>query len=165
MTLEDFNTAERDQAIDAVRPCLDIPRWFEAVVDARPYANADAVLDQARIAAEPFATSEIDGALAHHPRIGEQSKARGAEARMSAAEQASLGDSSAELEQALAAGNADYERKFDRVFLIRAAGRSRTEILAELERRMEHTEEQELAVIGQQLREIAVLRLEGVIKP
>lgn len=165
MTLEDFNTAERAQAIEAVRPCLDIPRWVQAVVDGRPYANASAVLDQARVAADPFAQSEIDGALAHHPRIGERSRGSGAEARMSAAEQASLGDSSAELEQALTAGNADYERRFDRVFLIRAAGRSRSEILAELERRMENTEDQELSVIGEQLREIAVLRLEGVINP
>lgn len=163
MTLEDFNVAERDQAMAAVRPCLDIPRWVEAVVDGRPYADTTAVLAQARAAAEPFDQSEIDGALAHHPRIGERSAGSGTEARMSAAEQASLGDSSAELEQALAAGNADYERRFDRVFLIRAAGRSRSEILAELERRMEHSEDQELVVIGEQLREIAVLRLEGVI--
>lgn len=163
MTLEDFNTAERDQAMAAVRPCLDIPRWVEAVVDERPYADTAALLAQARAAAEPFDQREIDGALAHHPRIGERASGSGAEARMSAAEQASLGDSSAALEQALAAGNADYERRFDRVFLIRAAGRSRSEILAELERRMAHTEDQELVVIGDQLREIAVLRLEGVI--
>ncbi|HET7315652.1 2-oxo-4-hydroxy-4-carboxy-5-ureidoimidazoline decarboxylase [Salinisphaera sp.] len=163
MTLEEFNTIDRDTAVAAVRPCLDIARWGEAIVDRRPYPDLAFVLDTARVAAEPFTTAEIDSALAHHPRIGERAAGSGAEARMSAAEQAGLGDSSAELEQALADGNADYERRFDRVFLIRAAGRSRSEILSELERRMAHTEDEELAVIAGQLREIALLRLEGVI--
>jgi 2-oxo-4-hydroxy-4-carboxy-5-ureidoimidazoline decarboxylase len=49
------------------------------------------------------------------------------------------------------------------VFLIRAAGRSRDEILAALTTRLSHTPDEEQAIIGQQLREIAVLRLEGLI--
>ena len=36
----------------------------------------------------------------------------------------------------LAEGNRAYEERFDRVFLIRAAGRSAPEILEELERRL-----------------------------
>jgi 2-oxo-4-hydroxy-4-carboxy-5-ureidoimidazoline decarboxylase len=64
----------------------------------------------------------------------------------------------------LAAGNADYERRFDRVFLIRAAGRSRIEILSELERRLAHSDEQELPIVADELRQIALLRLQGVIE-
>ncbi len=60
-------------------------------------------------------------------------------------------------------GTGSYEQKFGQVFLIRAAGRSREEILAALNTRLAHTPEEELVVIGQQLREIAVLRLEGLI--
>lgn len=163
MTLDEFNNATRDAAVTAIQPCLDISRWVETIADQRPFENTQALLETARHAAEPFTQAEIDGALAHHPRIGERAAGSGTEARMSAAEQASLGDSSTELEAELAAGNADYERKFDRVFLIRAAGRSRSEILAELKRRMAHTEDEELPVIAGQLREIALLRLEGVI--
>ena len=64
---------------------------------------------------------------------------------------------------AIAEGNRSYEQKFGHVFLIRAAGRSREEILAALHTRLAHTPEEEQLVIGQQLREIAVLRLEGLI--
>jgi 2-oxo-4-hydroxy-4-carboxy-5-ureidoimidazoline decarboxylase len=46
------------------------------------------------------------------------------------------------------------------VFLIRAAGRSRVEILAELNRRIRLDEHEEFAIVEQQLREIALLRLE-----
>ena len=44
-------------------------------------------------------------------------------------------------------------------FLIRAAGRSRADILAELERRLRLGDDDELAVVGEQLREIALLRI------
>lgn len=163
MNLDQFNTASRAEAVASIRACLDIDRWLEAIVDARPYPDAAALLARARTVANPLQAEEIDAALAHHPRIGERAAGNNAEARLSAAEQAGLGDSSAELEQALAQGNRDYEAKFNRVFLIRAAGRDRAEILAELQRRMLHDEAQELPVIGAQLREIALLRLESAI--
>ena len=44
---------------------------------------------------------------------------------------------------ALAEGNREYEKRFDRVFLIRAAGRSSAEILAELHRRLGNDDETE----------------------
>ena len=64
---------------------------------------------------------------------------------------------------ALAEGNREYEQRFDRVFLIRAAGRSSAEILAELRRRLGNDDETERAETVAQLREIALLRLKDVI--
>lgn len=162
MYLETFNAASRDDAIAAIKPCLDIARWIDAIVAARPYAGIDALLQHARRAAEPFTQAEIDGALAHHPRIGERARGRGVEARFSSAEQAGLGAASHAVEDALRQGNLDYESRFGRVFLIRAAGRDRAEILAELRRRMRNDTATELREIGGQLREIALGRLRSV---
>ncbi len=64
---------------------------------------------------------------------------------------------------ALAEGNREYEQRFDRVFLIRAAGRGSAEILAELRRRLGNDDETERAETVAQLREIALLRLKDVI--
>ena len=64
---------------------------------------------------------------------------------------------------AIRAGNAEYESRFDRVFVIRAAGRPATEILAELRRRLNNTPEAEKAEVITQLREIALTRLETVL--
>ena len=61
--------------------------------------------------------------------------------------------------QALASGNADYERRFGRIFLIRAAGRSPEQILAALNERLANDDATEDAVVAGQLREIALLRL------
>lgn len=164
MHLKEFNAAGRDAAAAALRPCLDIQRWIDGLADARPYPSLDALLDAGRHTAAPFTPAEIDAALAHHPRIGERAQGNSAEAKLSQAEQAGLGEADAAVAQALADGNRAYEEKFGQVFLIRAAGRSREEILAALNTRLAHTPEKEQEIIGQQLREIAVLRLEGLIE-
>ena len=167
MHLAQFNAASRTEAADALRPCLDIQRWIDGLADARPYSDLEALLEAARRAADPFTPAEIEAALAHHPRIGERAQGDSTEARLSQSEQAGLGEADAAvaeaLAEALAEGNRTYDEKFGQVFLIRAAGRSREEILAALNTRLAHTPEEEQAIIGQQLREIAVLRLEGLI--
>ncbi|MBS1673160.1 MAG: 2-oxo-4-hydroxy-4-carboxy-5-ureidoimidazoline decarboxylase [Actinobacteria bacterium] len=161
MLLTEFNAIARDEAIALVKPALDVPRWIDAIVDGRPYASVAAISDAALTAGSAFTEAEIDGALAHHPRIGESAKGATAEAAHSRREQAGVDASSA---AALAAGNKEYEAKFDRVYLVRAAGRTADEILALLQQRLGNTDEQELVVIGQQLREIAALRLAGAIE-
>jgi 2-oxo-4-hydroxy-4-carboxy-5-ureidoimidazoline decarboxylase len=163
MHLEQFNAVSRTEAGDFLRPCLDIQRWIDELADARPYLTPGALLLAGRNAANPFTGAEIDAALAHHPRIGEQARGDSAEAKLSQSEQAGLGVADAAVALALAEGNRTYEEKFGQVFLIRAAGRSREEILAALNTRLAHTPEQEQSIIGQQLREIAVLRLEGLL--
>jgi 2-oxo-4-hydroxy-4-carboxy-5-ureidoimidazoline decarboxylase len=82
---------------------------------------------------------------------------------MSRSEQAGVDPADTAVAEALARGNREYEEKFGRVFLIRAAGRTAPEILAALHERLANTPAQEDAIVAQQLREIALLRLEGVI--
>ncbi len=56
-----------------------------------------------------------------------------------------------------------HEALFGRVFLIRAKGRSGEEILQALHARLENSDAQEVRAALEQLREITLLRLEGVI--
>ena len=163
MELDAFNRLDAEAARAVVRPCVDIDRWVDAVVEARPYATTAELLAAARTSAPRWTPAEIDGALARHPRIGERASGGGAEASLSRSEQAGIGEPTADVAAALAAGNRAYEEKFSRVFLIRAAGRSADEILDALSERLAHTEEEEIPVVAEQLRQIAVLRLEGII--
>ncbi|MFK3677647.1 2-oxo-4-hydroxy-4-carboxy-5-ureidoimidazoline decarboxylase [Microbacterium sp. NPDC090218] len=161
MLLEEFNSRTRDAAIGVAKPALDIPRWYDALVDGRPYASVEALTAAALSVAAPLTEAELDAALARHPRIGERAEGDSAEAAHARSEQAGVDASAAE---ALAEGNRAYEEKFDRVFLVRAAGRTADDILALLRQRLDHTPAQELAVVDQQLREIAALRLAGAIE-
>ena len=83
---------------------------------------------------------------------------------MSRGEQAGVDAGDAALAAELHAGNRAYEERFGRVFLIRAAGRSGREILDELNRRLDNTDEDEIREVAEQLREIALLRLEGILR-
>jgi 2-oxo-4-hydroxy-4-carboxy-5-ureidoimidazoline decarboxylase len=56
-----------------------------------------------------------------------------------------------------------YEERFDRVFLVRAAGRSPEEMLAELRRRLGNDEETERRETTEQLAEISALRVKGLV--
>lgn len=163
MDLAEFNRLNADEARDLLRPCLDVDRWIDTVIAARPFADLNSALTSARDDAAPLNNDEIASAMSHHPRIGEKAEGDSAEADHSSREQAGLGDLDQDVTTKLAAGNAAYERRFDRVFLIRAAGRSPEEILAELQRRMDNTEADEEAEVGSQLIQIAALRLEGIL--
>jgi 2-oxo-4-hydroxy-4-carboxy-5-ureidoimidazoline decarboxylase len=163
MLLEQFNEADRQNAIDVLRPCVDVSRWYETIADARPYASLEALWGEAASAADPFTGAEVEAALAHHPRIGERADGSSREASMSRAEQAGVDPSDSAVQDALRQGNLAYEERFGRVFLIRAAGRSADEILANLEVRLTHTPEEEDRVVAGQLREIALLRLKGAV--
>jgi len=163
MELAEFNQVDRESAIVALRPCVDVTRWCEEVVDQRPFAELDALVAAASEAASPFTSDEIEAALAHHPRIGERADGESREASMSRSEQAGVDPADAAVQAALREGNRAYEERFGRVFLIRAAGRSADDILAALQDRLTHTDDEEDRVVAQQLREIALLRLKGVI--
>ena len=80
---------------------------------------------------------------------------------MSRSEQAGVDPADARVADALAEGNRAYEQKFGRVFLIRAVGRSASDILAALTERLGHTAVEEEPIVADQLRQIAVLRLKG----
>jgi 2-oxo-4-hydroxy-4-carboxy-5-ureidoimidazoline decarboxylase len=163
MELAVFNVADRADVTAALRPCIDIQRWMDQIADARPFASRQALLAFARDAAAPFTPDEVEAALAHHPRIGERPTAATTEASMSRSEQTGVDPADQAVTTALAEGNKAYEENFGRVFLIRAAGRTAPEILAALHERLRHTAAEEDAIVAQQLREIALLRLEGVI--
>ncbi|MGO4104806.1 2-oxo-4-hydroxy-4-carboxy-5-ureidoimidazoline decarboxylase [Leifsonia sp. YAF41] len=163
MLLTEFNEASRPSAVAVLRPCVDVRRWCEQIADARPFASKDALMGAARRAASPFTNEEVEEALAQHPKIGEHASGDGREAAMSRSEQAGVDASDAAVMAALAAGNLAYERKFGRVFLICAAGRSAAEILAVLRQRLGNDASEEDRIVAEQLREIALLRLDGAV--
>ena len=137
--------------------CLSVPRWADDVLAGQPYADRKALLARADEAARTLSDAELDQALSTHPRIGERGGAQ------SQREQAGVDAATGETTARLAAGNAAYEERFGRVFLIRAAGRDAEDILAELDRRLGNDDDDERAETVDNLRQIALLRLEGAI--
>lgn len=162
MKLKAFNEAGPAEAAATLRPCLDVERWVADVVSRRPYPSIDELIAAGESSAYPLTEAEVDSALAHHPRIGEGATGDSREADLSRTEQPDL-DHGDHVRQRLRAGNRQYEDRFGRVFLIRAAGRDAEEILTALEQRLTHDPDTEITVVADELRQIAILRLKGAI--
>lgn len=164
MKLEEFNGLDAVSAAIVVAACAAIPAWVDEVVAGRPYVSVDDVYGRADVLAREWTDVDLDVALAHHPRIGERPAGSSAETVASRREQSSMTMASASANEAMARANADYEARFGRVFLIRAAGRSAAEMLAEARRRLHSDDAGEAAEARDQLRQIALLRLRSTLE-
>ena len=160
MTLTRFNHASASDAQHDIAHCVALPDWSAALVAARPFASLSALLAEGERLAQAWDADALNQALSAHPRIGERADGSGKEAAMSGSEQSQVNRHDVQLAEGLRAGNAAYEQRFGRVFLIRARGRSGEQILAELQRRLENDNLQEEREALAQLREITLLRLQ-----
>lgn len=157
-----MSDANENDLRDKLRAALHVERWVDDVAAKAPFSDLDSLVMAAYDAATPLSPAEIDEAVAAHPRIGEKPAGDGRSATLSRSEQTAPDADDEQLAAALAEGNRAYEERFGRVFLIRAAGRSRAEVLAELNRRLLLDEAAELEIVGEQLRDIALLRIETI---
>ena len=68
-------------------------------------------------------------------------------------------DANAQVKAALADANREYERRFDRIFIVCASGKSAPEILEILQQRLNNDAETELHESAEQQRQITEIRL------
>lgn len=160
MKLTEFNQASAADAQHRIVHCVALPDWSAALVAGRPFSSLDELLAAGERLAQKWDDAALNQALSAHPRIGERAAGGGKEAAMSGSEQSQVNSADARLAEALRAGNAAYEQRFGRVFLIRAKGRSGEQILAELQRRLNNDAQQEEREALAQLSEITLLRLQ-----
>jgi 2-oxo-4-hydroxy-4-carboxy-5-ureidoimidazoline decarboxylase len=147
--------------------CLSVPRWADDVLARQPYADDTACLEVADRAARELTDEELDQALSAHSRIGERGGAQSQREQsgvVSTDSTDSTGEEARTTAVRLAAGNAAYEKRFGRVFLIRAAGRDADQLLSELDRRLGNDDAAERAETVDNLRQIALLRLAEAIR-
>jgi 2-oxo-4-hydroxy-4-carboxy-5-ureidoimidazoline decarboxylase len=156
-----FDEMPEEDARALLLRCMSAPDWAEQVLAGRPYRSSDELIEAADQAARELTEDDVETALAGHPRIGERAAA-GHNAAASAREQAGVVSTSSTTQKILE-GNQAYEDRFGHVFLIRAAGRSGDEILAELQRRLDNPPEVEHEEMLDNLRQIALLRLESEV--
>ena len=161
--LERFNAEPPEQVRERLRACNAAPSFPDAVAAGRPYDSADALVARAEQVSRALPWDEVAAALAAHPRIGDRVQGSSAEAAASRSEQSAMGTAPDAVRAAIVEGNRAYEDRFDQVFLIRAAGRSAAEMLAELQRRLANDPADERAEVTEQLAQITGLRVRGLV--
>jgi len=150
----EFDRLAAPAARDLLLGVCAAPRWAEQVAAGRPYGSP-AALQHAAAAA--LTDTDLDPALAGHPRIGE--RVGGASAR----EQAGVADAGDAVRAALAAGNAAYEERVGHVYLVCASGRSAEDLLATLRARLGNDPATERRVALGELAAINRLRIAALV--
>lgn len=154
-----FDDLAEQDARELLLRCMSAPDWAARVLVDRPFGTKEKLIATADRTSRELSEDDVRSALAGHPRIGERANA-GHNAAASAREQSGVEDRDHER---LVEGNRAYEERFGHVFLIRAAGRSSSEILTELDRRLRNPPEVEHEEMLDNLRQIALLRLENEV--
>jgi 2-oxo-4-hydroxy-4-carboxy-5-ureidoimidazoline decarboxylase len=159
--VEVFNSMPAVSLGEDLKACCAATTWGATVIAGRPYRDRAAILAAADAASRALSWDGVVTSLAAHPRIGERAAGDSREAAWSRTEQSAAGDGGDGA--ALIEANRAYEEKFGHVFLIFASGRSQAEILAAARERLGNDEETERAIVADELRKIARLRLERVL--
>ena len=160
-TLQSWNAAGADAALDAMIACCCAHRWAEAMVTLRPIPS---VFELSEAADRVWSTMEEPDwieAFACHPRIGERKAARASakSAAWSSQEQSSASGAESDVLEELAEGNALYEQRFGFTYIVCATGKSADEMLAILNRRLTSDRATELREAAEQQRQITQIRL------
>ena len=154
-----FNDAPPAEAAELAFGWLAAPAFAMVLTAGRPYASVGALVSKAAELTSAMSWRHTSAALEAHPRIGDRVEGDSASAAASRREQSAMTDADDAVRTAIADGNRAYEERFGHVFLIRAAGRSPEEVLAELQRRLGNTPEAEQLEVRTQLTEITALRV------
>lgn len=162
-SVERLNGLADAEAIVELRACCASDAWAGAITAGRPYPSLEALLDASDVVVAGMDDAALEQALSAHPRIGERRIGAQREDDWSRTEQAAALGADAGLRAALAEGNRAYEERFDRVFLIRAAGRSAQDMCDALRSRLGNDEDTERAAVLHQLAEITRLRLTRLV--
>ena len=162
--MEEFNRADTDHLRLELLRLTAAPDWADALLDGRPYDDLDDLQHASDEIISALSEAQVDAALAGHPRIGETATGLDEEsAARSAREQAGMARADAALQDAMARGNAEYETRFGRIYLVAAAGRSAEELLGYLEQRLGNDPAVELEVVRRELAAITRLRLADLL--
>lgn len=159
-SLADLNDADPDVLRPRLLALTAAPDWAEALLLGRPYDDLDALFATSDEAVAGLDEPHVDDALAGHPRIGERAAGLNEEsATRSAQEQSGMARAGSGVQDEMARGNAAYEERFGRIYLVAAAGRSAEELLALLRQRLGNDPDTELDVVRGELARISRLRL------
>ena len=151
-----------EDAVKEILPCCGSKAWAGGMAARRPFTDVTTLLAASDETWSNLPAEDWMEAFSSHPRIGESRATQSASvqsATWSAQEQRDVAAAGDEVKIALAEANREYERRFRRIFIVCATGKSAPEILEILRRRLNHDEPTELREAAEQQRQIIHIRV------
>lgn len=157
-----WNALPLEDAAEEILPCCGSKAWARAAALRRPLRDEAALFAACDEVWKNLFPADWMEAFLSHPRIGESHGPSGGSQQSvawSRTEQEDMDSAAHEVKLSLAEGNRAYEKKFNRIFIVCAAGKSGAEILAILRRRLQNDDNAELHEAAEQQRQITQIRL------
>lgn len=157
-----WNGMSAEAAAEELLACCGSRTWAREMAAHRPIRDEAALLAAHDQACGRLSEADWVEAFRSHPRIGESPAPAAAPVRSavwSGQEQQSVSTADDAIKVALAEGNRTYEQRFHRIFIVCATGKTPTEMLEILQRRLRNQERAEFQEAAEQQRQITQLRL------
>ncbi len=158
-SVEALDAAPEPDATALLRSCCASRTWVARMVAGRPHGDLPELTAAARAAVLELDWSDVEEALAAHPRIGERPQGADREAAWSRQEQSGAAGAEPGVVAEQQRRNAEYEQRFGHVYLVCATGRSAADLLADVTARLAHDPAAERDVVRRELAAIVELRL------
>ncbi len=167
ITLENLNALSKADAFTKFEQCCVSKNWVDAMVDSRPFSTENDLIKKAATSwFNDCSDDDFKEAFTGHPKIGdvESLKEKFAHTKdWASGEQSKMDEADEETIKALSVANSDYETKFGYIFIVSASGKSAKEMLAIINNRLQHADEDELFVAMNEQHKITVIRLQKMI--
>jgi OHCU decarboxylase len=157
-----WNSSPADDAENEILPCCGSRAWARGMAARRPFQDEASVLAASDETWRNLSEPDWMEAFASHPRIGESRAPESATARSAAWSSQEQRDADAaddNVRTAMQEANRDYERRFGRIFIVCASGKSGSEILQILRHRLQNDDRTEMREAAEQQRQISQIRL------
>jgi 2-oxo-4-hydroxy-4-carboxy-5-ureidoimidazoline decarboxylase len=157
-----WNRLPVEDAVKEILPCCGSKAWAGGMAARRPFEDVTTLLGASDETWGNLPAEDWMEAFRSHPRIGESRATQSASAQSvtwSAQEQRDVAADGVGVKIALAEANQEYERRFRRIFIVCATGKSAPEILEILRRRLKNDEPTELREAAEQQRQIIHIRV------
>lgn len=156
MTLGEFNDDEPTRVRSVLLNCCGSEEWADQMLSTRPFSSFEALCEAGDQIWWSLDHADWLQAFSKHPKIGDRKKL----STWSTEEQRGMDTASDDVSTRLGQENMEYEQKFGWIFLICATGRSASEMLGELERRLQRDRTSELRTAAEEQAKITRLRLQ-----
>jgi 2-oxo-4-hydroxy-4-carboxy-5-ureidoimidazoline decarboxylase len=157
-----WNHLPAEAAVLEIISCCGSAAWASELVARRPFKDESSLVTASDEIWNRLEAQDWLDAFSKHPRIGERKAPHMASTRSaewSAQEQQSVSAANEEARSALTEANQEYERRFGRVFIVCATGKSTIEMLDLLRRRLQNDDPTELRAAAEEQRKITNIRL------
>lgn len=157
-----WNRLPQEEAVREILACCGSRSWAAGMASNRPIQDETSLFATSDVIWRSLGEPDWLEAFRSHPRIGDTSAeevTRAQSSAWSAQEQQKASTADKAVKMALKWGNREYEQKFGRVFVVCATGKSASEILEILRRRLHNDDATDLQQAAEEQRQIMHIRL------